>query len=67
MTPTTKLFYEVDLNELNQLQTGTQVLKQGVHGGYFVQQIGLDFSLSPGARYFLFKEPSLPAVQLTSR
>ena len=62
MTPITKLFYEVDINEVRQLPMGMQVLKQGAHGGYFVQQTGLDLTESPGARYFLFKAPPLPEV-----
>ena len=66
MTPITKLLYEVDINELRQLPMGIQVLKQGAHGGYFVQQAGLDLTESPCARYFLFKAPPLPEVSAIS-
>ena len=62
MTLITKLLYEVDINELRQLPMGIQVLKQGAHGGYFVQQAGIDLTESPCARYFLFNAPPLLEV-----
>lgn len=60
LTPTPWILYEVDFNDLYLLPTGTQVLKKGAHGGYFLQQTGFDtITFSPGAQYFLFKAPPL--------
>ena len=62
--PTTVILYEVNFSHVRLLPPGLQVLKQCAHGGYFLQDTGIDnITYSPGARYFLFKYPSLPEVQ----
>lgn len=63
LKPTTMILYEVDFTDVKQLPPGMQVLKQGAHGGYFLQDTGIDnITYSPGARYFLFKYPNLPEI-----
>lgn len=63
LKPITKILYEIAFEDVMQLPPGMQILKQGAHGGYLLQQTGIDnITCSPGAQYFLFKYPPLPEV-----
>ncbi len=60
-----QIFYEVDLNEINDLPAGYQVLQYDMqHKLYRVLQAHIDFFSANMQRYkyFLFTAPPLPKV-----
>ena len=65
MKSTVQITYEVDLNEIQQLSTGYQVLQHDTKYNLFrVLQAHIDF-FAPNMqryKYYLFKAPPLPAV-----